>query len=75
MIAEIAPWVIALIVILTGGGIGWAQIKRHGKTEKERDAWKDEAQNLRKIIRKHVSPLESDADFERTLERMLDGHD
>ena len=45
MIEQLAPWGVAFVLALLGGGFGWVQAKKHGgekrgriHAEKERDA-------------------------------------
>ena len=75
MIEQLAPWVLALILSLAGGGVGWAQIKKHGATNEARKNAERDRDLLARQLKKHVRPLESDAEFGRTLERLLDDED
>jgi len=49
VIETFAPWAIALILALVGGGVGWSQVRKHGQNierlkqaEGERDAAREQ---------------------------------
>ncbi len=59
MSIELIGGAIALILALVGGGVGWSQVRKHGRVLEERDEAREERDAWKEIAERRGKPLEN----------------
>jgi hypothetical protein len=69
VVAEIVKGVVALLLAIVGGGIGWSEVKKHGAETEKRKQREKELSRVTEATERHRGPLATDSEYLGRLRR------